>query len=78
PGYRTARRLFELAGAEASCVAGGPDGLATHALSAHRRVAAAYVTPAHQTPLGGTMSISRRRDLLDWAHARRTWVIEDD
>lgn len=78
PGYRTARRIFELAGAESICVAVGPEGIDTHALSAHRRVAAAYVTPAHQSPLGVTMSISRRLDLLDWAHARRTWVIEDD
>lgn len=78
PGYRTARRIFELAGAESISVAVGPEGIDTHALSAHRRVAAAYVTPAHQSPLGVTMSISRRLDLLDWAHARRTWVIEDD
>ncbi|AJY39913.1 PLP-dependent aminotransferase family protein [Burkholderia humptydooensis] len=78
PGYRTARRIFELAGAESICVPVDPEGIDTNALSAHRRVAAAYVTPAHQSPLGVTMSVSRRLDLLDWAHARRAWVIEDD
>ncbi|AJY31184.1 aminotransferase class I and II family protein [Burkholderia thailandensis 34] len=78
PGYRAARRIFELAGAESIGVPVDPEGIDTNALSAHRRVAAAYVTPAHQAPLGVTMSVSRRLDLLDWAYARHAWVIEDD
>jgi GntR family transcriptional regulator / MocR family aminotransferase len=38
----------------------------------------AYVTPANQFPLGMTMSLARRRALLDWAEARAAWVVEDD
>jgi GntR family transcriptional regulator / MocR family aminotransferase len=38
----------------------------------------AYVTPANQFPLGVTMSLARRRALLDWAEARAAWVVEDD
>ncbi|VVE88337.1 PLP-dependent aminotransferase family protein [Pandoraea bronchicola] len=38
----------------------------------------AYVTPAHQAPLGTTMSINRRVQLLEWAAARDVWIVEDD
>ena len=38
----------------------------------------AYVTPSHQFPLGVTMSLARRLALLEWAHTRRAWVVEDD
>ncbi|ODP33664.1 PLP-dependent aminotransferase family protein [Pandoraea sp. ISTKB] len=38
----------------------------------------AYVTPAHQAPLGTTMSINRRMQLLEWAAARNVWIVEDD
>lgn len=38
----------------------------------------AYVTPAHQAPLGTTMSINRRMQLLEWAAARDVWIVEDD
>ncbi|MBO3749522.1 PLP-dependent aminotransferase family protein [Streptosporangiaceae bacterium NEAU-GS5] len=36
------------------------------------------VTPAHQFPLGVTMSPARRADLLKWAHQAKALVIEDD
>ena len=38
----------------------------------------AYVTPAHQFPLGAAMSMDRRLDLLAWARHSRAYVIEDD
>lgn len=38
----------------------------------------ACVTPAHQYPLGHTMSLARRMALLDWAAKRGAWVLEDD
>jgi GntR family transcriptional regulator/MocR family aminotransferase len=37
----------------------------------------AFVTPSRQLPLGMTMSLPRRLDLLDWA-AGASWVLEDD
>ncbi len=39
---------------------------------------AVLVTPAHQFPLGATMSPRRRADLLAWARAAEALVIEDD
>lgn len=38
----------------------------------------AYVTPAHQFPTGGVLSLERRRALIDWAHRAGAWIIEDD
>lgn len=38
----------------------------------------AYVTPAHQAPLGVTLSLDRRLTLLDWAATRGAWIFEDD
>ena len=38
----------------------------------------AYVTPAHQCPLGVTMSLERRLALLEWARRAGAFVIEDD
>jgi GntR family transcriptional regulator/MocR family aminotransferase len=39
---------------------------------------AAYVTPSYHYPLGVTMSISRRLQLLDWAQKSSTWIVEND
>ncbi len=36
------------------------------------------VTPGHQYPLGGTMPVSRRLELLRWARRHSAVVIEDD
>lgn len=41
-------------------------------------VGAVLVTPAHQFPLGSTMSAERRADLVRWATEGRRWIIEDD
>jgi GntR family transcriptional regulator/MocR family aminotransferase len=38
----------------------------------------AYVTPANQFPLGVTMSVSRRVELLNWAAKAHAWIIEDE
>jgi GntR family transcriptional regulator/MocR family aminotransferase len=37
-----------------------------------------YVTPSHQYPLGVTMSLTRRIELLEWAASREIWIVEDD
>jgi len=38
----------------------------------------AVVTPAHQCPLGVTLSLPRRIELLAWAAKTGAWIIEDD
>lgn len=37
-----------------------------------------YITPSHQYPLGITMSLPRRLELLDWARQQNVWIMEDD
>src|SRR5205085_12443650 len=48
------------------------------AIARHPHARMAYVTPAHQYPLGVTMSLTRRMALLSWARRRRAWIVEDD
>jgi GntR family transcriptional regulator/MocR family aminotransferase len=36
------------------------------------------VTPAHQSPLCVSLSLTRRLALLDWASQNKAWIIEDD
>lgn len=37
-----------------------------------------YTTPAHQFPKGTIMSITRKGELLQWAAAHQSYIIEDD
>jgi GntR family transcriptional regulator/MocR family aminotransferase len=38
----------------------------------------AVVTPAHHSPLGVALSLSRRLALIAWAEANAAWILEDD
>ncbi|AOM41496.1 PLP-dependent aminotransferase family protein [Xenorhabdus hominickii] len=40
--------------------------------------ALAIVTPGQQAPLGYTLSLERRLQLLNWASKENAWIIEDD
>jgi GntR family transcriptional regulator/MocR family aminotransferase len=40
--------------------------------------ALAVVTPGQQAPLGTTLSLRRRLQLLEWATSNNVWIIEDD
>ena len=37
-----------------------------------------YLTPSHQFPLGVNMPLERRLEMIDYAAANNTWIIEDD
>ncbi|RQS23263.1 PLP-dependent aminotransferase family protein [Burkholderia sp. Bp8998] len=78
PGYASAWQIFTMAGATVIDVPVDREGIETITLDRHADARAAYVTPAHQAPLGVTMSVSRRLELLDWAQRNRAWIIEDD
>uniref|UniRef100_UPI003F496546 MocR-like pyridoxine biosynthesis transcription factor PdxR n=1 Tax=Actinomadura sp. CA-154981 TaxID=3240037 RepID=UPI003F496546 len=53
------------------------DGVSHTALAASG-AQAVVCTPAHQFPLGMSMSPARRADLLAWADERVGWIVEDD
>ena len=76
PGYPPARRLFAAVGARVTSVPVDEHGLVVGALPAQARLV--YTTPSHQFPLGGAMSLGRRRELLDWARRRPAAIVEDD
>jgi len=76
PGYPGGRPLFAAAGARLRPTTVDADGLVVSALPAEARLA--YVTPSHQFPLGVSLSLARRLELLAWTRARRAFVIEDD
>ncbi|PAS98446.1 MAG: transcriptional regulator [Candidatus Dactylopiibacterium carminicum] len=79
PGYPGAAHLFSLTGAIVRSVPVDPLGLCTApALPASPRTRLAYVTAAHQSPLGGALPIERRLALLAWAEACNATIIEDD
>jgi GntR family transcriptional regulator / MocR family aminotransferase len=69
--------IARAAGLEVVPVPVDSDGLIVDRL-AESSVDAALVTPAHQCPLGATMSPGRRAELLAWAKEYDALVIEDD
>ena len=79
PGYFGARIAFENAGARMIAVPVNEEGLSVSAgIKICPNAKGAYVTPAHQFPLGITMSLERRLALLRWASGAGAFVIEDD
>ncbi len=79
PGYWLAQRAFKLAEARIVPVPVDEEGIDVAAgMRLARKARLAFVTPSHQFPLGSTMSLSRRLQLLDWARTNGSWIIEDD
>jgi GntR family transcriptional regulator/MocR family aminotransferase len=79
PGYFGARCILEASGAAVVPVRVDSCGMDV-ALGIARapRARLAYVTPARQVPLGSTLSLQRRIQLLDWADKASAWIFEDD
>jgi len=75
PAEPTYRALAAEMGLTVSHIPVDGDGLVVDRLSGESAVA---VTPAHQYPLGVTLSSARRTDLLGWAARTGAFVIEDD
>jgi GntR family transcriptional regulator / MocR family aminotransferase len=79
PGYTDAIEMFEQAGAEIVPVPVDARGIDVDRGRAKCPLpAAVYVTPAHQFPLGVTMELDRRLQLLQWSRRKKVPVIEDD
>lgn len=76
PGYPGASRVFEAYGGTVVPMRIDQEGMVvSDALDGARLV---YVTPAHQFPLGVSMSLSRRLALLEWARRSGAVIFEDD
>jgi GntR family transcriptional regulator/MocR family aminotransferase len=76
PGYRRAAGALAAAGLSVLPVPVDGEGLVVDAVPAG--VAAVFVTPAHQFPLGARLSAARRVALIGRARAEGFLVVEDD
>jgi len=79
PGYRGARAAFQAAGLKLVPIPVDLHGIAPTA--AHWRATPprlVYITPSHQYPLGGVLSMDRRVALIDMARRHDAWIVEDD
>ena len=79
PGHIAGRDAFHTMGAKICPVPIDDEGLdLDQAIAMHAKPSAIFTTPSHQHPLGVTMSLVRRLQLLAYAHENKSWVIEDD
>ncbi len=79
PGYPGAAAVLRAAGARICGVPVDSEGLdLERGTTRWPRPKLLYVTPAHQFPLGVTMSLRRRLALLEWARKSGVLIFEDD
>ena len=79
PGYQGAYAPLAVAGARLCTVPVTAEGIdVAYAAQHYPDARMAFATPSHQLPLGTTMSLARRLDLLRWATDNKAWIIEDD
>jgi len=71
------RRVFQGLGGEMTYVPVDDEGIIPARIPAGP-LDLIYVTPAHQFPVGGTLSAERRVALLERARESGAWIIEDD
>lgn len=79
PGYLGARGACHAAGAKIIPVPVDQDGINIEKIRQRApKPRLIYVTPSHQFPLGVTLSLQRRLELLEFARDVDAWILEDD
>ncbi|KAF1059187.1 PLP-dependent aminotransferase family protein [Burkholderia gladioli] len=79
PGFMVTRKGLELARLDVVPVPVDSEGInVAYGVEHAADAALAVVTPGQQAPLGSTLSLRRRLQLLDWAVSRQAWIVEDD
>lgn len=76
PCYRGAANVFASHGARLVPIPVDDNGVDVAHLP--HNVAFTYLTPSHQYPTGGTLSLERRKHLLGWAEQEHSYLVEDD
>ena len=77
PGFLPVNNIFRDRGFALNPVEVGPDGISIEKLPSNIR-SAVYVNPSNQVPTGAVMPVGRRYQLLEWAAANNSVIIEDD
>ena len=76
PGYPGAHAAFRGAGARVLPKPVDTQGLdIDHGVLRGDDAKLVYATPSHQYPLGVTMTLSRRLELLDWSRRSNAWIL---
>lgn len=79
PGYPSGREAMRLAGARIEGVPVDEQGMRVDLLPGKGKAAKlVLLTPTHHFPLGHTLSLARRAELLRWAEQAGAWIVEDD
>jgi GntR family transcriptional regulator/MocR family aminotransferase len=79
PGFMLTRKGLDLARLNIVPVPVDAEGLNVgYGIENAADAALAVVTPGQQAPLGSTLSLRRRLQLLEWAASSDAWIIEDD
>jgi len=79
PGFMVTRKGLELARLNIVPIPVDADGLnVDYGIEKAADAALAVLTPGQQAPLGSTLSLRRRLQMLEWAASRDAWIIEDD
>lgn len=79
PGYPAARAVLKAAGLSTVEVPVDTEGVTVSpALWARHTPRVVFVTPSHQYPMGGVLSLARRQALIEMARASSAWLVEDD
>jgi GntR family transcriptional regulator/MocR family aminotransferase len=79
PGFPPTRKALEISDLTTVPIPVDAEGLDVAYGEVHAPNAAmALITPGQQAPLGATLSLSRRVQILEWARRVGAWIIEDD
>lgn len=79
PGYVNAKAAFMEEGASPCYIPLTKNGINVDwAIKNYPKANLVYLTPSNQFPTGGTLPLSKRIQLLNWAHKNNMWIIEDD
>ncbi len=79
PGHAAGRDVLAALGIKVASVPIDDEGLDVNAAyKKHDRPRLIFATPSHQHPLGVTMSLRRRLELLQIAQRTKAWILEDD
>ncbi|HZR05058.1 MAG TPA: PLP-dependent aminotransferase family protein [Candidatus Udaeobacter sp.] len=78
PGFLQARNALAFVGAKLVPRPIDREGLVIGRCSRQNSPRLVFVTPSHQFPFGVTMSLKRRRALIEFAESRDGYILEDD
>ena len=78
PGFFQARNVFAFAGAKIITRPVDKEGLVIEGAARRDSPKLIFVTPSHQFPLGVTMSLERRKALIQFADRHDSYILEDD